>query len=92
MVNLRSTRGSILKIRSRTRDGRNIHKSQFAIDDKKSVERELRIWKDKLGVPLSAFHNIIKRPFDDEELANVKELMKDSMKKSNEKTKKILCK
>ncbi len=92
MVNLRGTNGSILKIRSRDRSGRNIHKSQFSTDDTKSVERELRIWKDKLGVPLSAFTNILKKPFDDEELANVKKLMQKDIVESNGKTKKALSK
>ena len=92
MTNLKGTRGSIIKIRSRTRDGRNIHKSQISIDDTKSVERELRIWKDKLGVPISAFANVLKNPIDEEELKNVREMVKKSIVISNEKVKNSLSK
>jgi len=92
MVNLRGTSGSIIKIRSRDRSGRNIHRSQFSTDDTKSVERELRIWKDKLGVPMSVFASVLKKPFDDEELANVKKLMHKDIVESNDNTKKALSK
>lgn len=90
MVNLRGTNGVIVKVRCRDRNGRMIHKNQFSIDDKKSVERELRIWKDKLGVPLSSFRNIVNDPIDKEELQNIREMMLKDVDKGNDDIKKFL--
>jgi len=91
MANLKGTRGLILKIRSRDRSGRNIHKAQFSVDDKKAVERELRVWKDKLGVPLESFRNIVKEPIDQEEIENMREMMKKSISDGDKNIKKVLA-
>lgn len=90
MGNLRNTRGNIIKVKSRDRSGRPIHKSEFSTDDKKAVDRELRVWKDKLGVPISTFKNLIENPFDDEEFANVKELMKKDREENRQKVRKAV--
>lgn len=90
IVNLRGTNGIIIKIRCRDRNGRNVHKNQFSVDDRKSVERELRTWKDKLGVPLDSFRNIVNNPIDDEELQNIREMMKKDIQKGNEEIKEFL--
>ncbi len=90
--NLRGTNGIIVKIRCRDRNGRNVHKNQFSVDDHKSVERELRTWKDKLGVPLSSFKNIVSNPIDQEELSNIRRMMQKDINESNEKMKKALQK
>lgn len=90
MVNLKGTNGIIVKVRCRDRNGRNVHKNQFSIDDKKAVERELRIWKDKLGVPLDSFRNIVKEPIDKEELQNIREMMLKDVDKGNEDIKSVL--
>lgn len=91
MANLTRTRGIILKIRSRDRSGRLIHKSEFSTDDSKAVGNELKIWRDKFGIPLKTFKVVTQSPIDQEELNNVKKLMQDQIKEEQEKTKKALA-
>ena len=81
MTNLRNTRGSIIKVSSRDRTGRTIHKNQFSSDDPKSVREELKTWKDKLGVPNKVFKEVMESNFDNEEYNNVRELMRTLLSK-----------
>jgi len=92
IVNLRGTNGIIVKVRCRDRNGKNVHRNQFSVADKKSVERELRIWKDKLGVPVQLFRNIITNPIDNEELEKIKDMMKKDIETTKAKVKKAFNK
>lgn len=88
--NLRRSRGIILKIRSRERVGKLIHKSQISMDDHRAVANEVKLWIDKFGVPRETFRFVLENPMDQEELANVKQMMKDHLNEGEEKVKKAM--
>ena len=90
MVNLKNTKGIILKIKSRNRSGSPFHKSEFAVEDKKAVIREIKLWVDKLGIPRSTFKKALDDNLDKEEMANVKDLIRKQIKESEENTQKAL--
>ena len=92
MVNLKGTKGLIISVRSRDRTGRNIHKHEFSIDDKKAIDNELRTWKDKLGVPLKTFQDIVNNPLKVSELEEVRNLVKQRMNENKSKLKKAFSK
>lgn len=92
MVNLKKTRGNIIKIRSRDRSGRLIHKSQISCDDEKSAVRELRVWIDKLGVSREVMKKALINKVPDEDQQIIAEMMKENIKKSDEKVKEFLKK
>lgn len=87
MTNLRRTRGIIMKIRSRDRTGKMIHKSEFSIDDPKAITQELKLWRDKFGVSSQTFKVVMNGEFDHEEYNNVRGMMEESIKESQEKVK-----
>lgn len=86
MVNLKRTRGIIMKIKTRYRSGKPFHKSEFSLDDKKSLKREIQLWRDKLGVSSSTFMDALNDNLDDEEMNHVKDLVQKSLKENQEKT------
>lgn len=79
-----------MKIRSRDRTGKIIHKSEFSMDDPKAINEELRLWRDKFGVSSQTFQRVMVNEFDQEEFNNVKALMEKSIKESQGKVKEAM--
>lgn len=48
--NLKNTNSSIIKIKIRSVEGYPQHKSEFRLNDRKSIIREVELWKEKFGV------------------------------------------
>lgn len=92
MPNLGRTKGIIIKVRSRDRSGRLIHKSNFSLDDKTQVRRELKLWRDKLGVENEIFKNLNGNNVDREEINDLKKLVREKIEEDNKKLKEALSK
>ena len=89
MSGLRKTNGVIVKIRSRDRSGKLMHKNEFSLDDSKRVENELRVWKDKFGVPVKVFNDVVSG-VNQEDFDDLRGLMKRRAEESREKVKRSM--
>ena len=90
MGNLRNTKGLIIKIRARDRNGRLLHKNEFSTDDEKRTEGELRTWRDKLGVSNSIFKKISQTTFYNEDFEDAQQLVREKMQDKIKRDKEVI--
>jgi len=90
--NLKNPKGLIMKIRARDPDGNMVHKNEFVMSDLKSVERELRVWKDNFGTPSRVFQKLLFKPVNQEDLDIIKEQVQKRIAKDKETLRKALSK